>query len=234
MEQGLAQIRRRCANYWTAHIVHWRLRLARFGRRLLAWLGASAVSLFSFVIGTAILIVSQLRATVDSFQPLEAVLSQLGATYGTILALVLTLSIIPIQRAAEVWSPSIVRLYRRDPVTYVTFVTLGVCCAASFLLAVRGLFPVPVSVVMALSLAVLGVSLDMLRWYHGHVCRLLDPVHALSLALKETKQAIDRTQTQVTRISQLQHQLLDAERQREVSVEALAARSFWQRPQCLR
>ena len=108
-------MRRRYANYLMTQLVHWRLRLVLFGRRLRAWLGALAISLFSFVIGAAILVVPQLRATIDSFQPLEAILSQLGATYGTILALVLTLSIIPIQRAAEVWSSSIVRLYRRDP-----------------------------------------------------------------------------------------------------------------------
>ncbi len=219
--QRLAQIRRRCANYWATHIVQWNLRLALFGGRLRGWIGALAVSLFSCAIAAAVLLVPRLREMTDSFQPLEAVLSQLGATYGTILALVLTLSIIPIQRAAEVWSPSIVRLYRRDPVTYVTFVALGVFCAASFLLTVRGLFPVPVSVVLALSLSVLGISLDLLRWYHGHVCHLLDPIHAVNLSLKEANQAIDRTKAHVTRISRLQHQLLDAEQQRVVRVEAI-------------
>lgn len=230
MKQHLAKVRRRCANFCTIHIVHWRLRLAIFVQRLRKRIGALAVSLFSFVVGAAIIIVPQLRATVDSFEPLESVLSQLGATYGTILALVLTLSIIPIQRAAEVWSPSIVRLYRRDPVTYVTFVTLSICCAASFLLAVRGLFPVPVSVVVSLSLAVLGSSLDMLRWYHAHVCRLMDPVYAISLVLKETKQAIDRIQKQVAKISRMQHQLLDTEQQRKVSIESIESTIYPQMP----
>jgi hypothetical protein len=139
--------------------------LARFGRRLRTWLGASVISLVSFTISATIVIAPQLRAKVDNFQPLESVLSQLGATYGAILALVLTLSIIPIQRAAEAWSSSIIRLYRRDRATHITFVWLGVFCVASFALAVRGLISVPVSVVLASSLAVLGISLDMLRWY---------------------------------------------------------------------
>lgn len=208
-------------NHGTTLVVHWRIRLTFFGRRVGTWFGASAISLFSFVIGAAILIDPQFRAKVDSFKQLESVVTQLGATYGTILALVLTLSIIPIQRAAEAWSPSIIHLYRRDRVTYVTFVALGVCCAASFLFAVPGLFSLSVSVVVVLSLAILGVNLDMLRWYHAHVCSLLNPVHAVSLALKETKRAIDRTKKQVTRISRLQHQLLDTEQQREVSLEAI-------------
>lgn len=219
MKRHLTKMRKRCTNYWTTHIVQWHLRLALAGRRLRGWVGATAVSLFSISIAAAILLVPQFRATAEAFLPLEAVLSQLGATYGTTLALVLTLSIIPIQRAAEVWSPSIIRLYRRDPLTYVTFVSLSVLCAASFALAVKGLFLVPVSVVLALSSAVLGVSLDILRGYHGHVCRLLDPIHAVSLALRETKYAIDRTKTLVTRISRLQHQQLSAEQQGAVSVE---------------
>lgn len=182
------------------------------------------------MISAAILFVPQLHTAIDNFQPLESVFSQIGATYGTILALVLTLSLIPIQRAAEVWSSSIVRLYRRDPVTYLTFMSLGVCCTASFLLSVRGLLLVPVSVLMVLSLTALALNLDLLRWYHGHVCRLLDPDHAVGLASEETKRVINRTATQVTRISKLQHDLLDAEQKREVSVEAIESAIYPQMP----
>jgi hypothetical protein len=174
--------------------------LARFGGRLRAWLGAAAISLISFPIAAAILIVPQLRAKVDNFQPLESVLAQLGATYGAILALVLTLSIIPIQRAAEAWSSSIIRLYRRDRATHITFVWLGVLCVVSFALAVRGLFSVPVSWVLASSLAFLGISVDILRWYHGRVCHLLDPDNAVGIILKEAKQEVDRTKTHITQI----------------------------------
>ena len=182
-------------------------------------MGSVVVSLFGFTIAAGVLLSPQLRAVADQFQPLEAILSQLGATYGTILALVLTLSLIPIQRAGEVWSPSIVRLYRRDPVTYVTFVALGVFCAASFLLSVRGLAGMPVSIVLAFSLAILGISLDMLRWYHSHVCQLLDPTHAVDLALKHVKRAIDDTKALVTRVARLQHQLLSSAQQSRFSVE---------------
>jgi hypothetical protein len=122
LKRRFARIRRRCVNYLVTHIIQWRLRLPRFGRRLRTWLGASVVSLVSFAISAAIVIAPQFRAKVDNFQPLESVLSQLGATYGAILALVLTLSIIPIQRAAQAWSSSIIRLYRRDRATHITFV----------------------------------------------------------------------------------------------------------------
>lgn len=221
MKQRLVQIRKRCTNSWKTFIFKWNLRLVLWGRRFRVWFSASVVSSFSITVATVILSVPQFRDVVDKFDPLESILSQLGATYGTILALVLTLSIIPIQRAAEVWSTSIVRLYRRDPVTYTTFVSLGIFCVASFLLAVKELFPVSVSMVLALSLSVLGVSLDILRWYHSHVCRLLDPVYAISVALKEAKRSIDHLNAQVSRVAQLQYHLLSTEQQQKFNVEAI-------------
>lgn len=213
------QLRKRIADYWSTKGVLLWLRLAVFNRRLRVWMGGVAVSLFGFATAGAVLWVPQIRIVVDAFQPLEAILSQLGATYGTILALILTLSIIPIQRAGEVWSPSIVRLYRSDPVTYITFVALGVFCTASFLLAVRGLAGIPVSIVLACSLVILGISLDILRWYHGHVCQLLDPTHAVSMASRQVKRTIDQTKSLVTRIARHQHQLLSPEQRGAFSVE---------------
>ncbi len=226
LKRHLLRIHKRFDGYLSTIVVQWQLQFALFRRRFRACLGASAVSLFSFGVAAAIVLFPQIRALVDNFQPIEAVLSQVGATYGTILALVLTLSLIPIQRAAEVWSPSIVRLYRRDPATYATFVSLGICCAMSFLLAVRGLLALPVSIVIAFSLVVLGINLDILRWYHGHVCRLLDPVHAVKLALKEARQTIDHTKTLVTKISLLQRQRLSAEKQQTVKLEAIESINF--------
>jgi hypothetical protein len=223
LQQRLSRMRKHLADYWVTNAVAWQLRAVLLTQRVRSWIGGAFVSLFAFAIAAAVLLVSELRSTADAFQPLEAILSQLGATYGTILALVLTLSIIPIQRAAEVWSSSIVRLYRRDPSTYVTFVALGVCCAASFLLAVRGLAALPVSIVLAFSLSVLGISLDLLRWYHGHICRLLDPIHAVSLALNEAKEAIDKAKVLVTRIARTQHRILSTAQQGEITVEAIEA-----------
>ena len=219
MKSWITQNRKRVADYMASKVVEWRLRLAVFVRQLRVWVGSSAVSLFGITVAACILLIPQLRCVADAFQPLEAILSQLGATYGTILALVLTLSIIPIQRAGEVWSSSIVRLYRGDPVTYITFVTLGIFCTVSFLLAVRGLAGISVSIVLAFSLAILGISLDMLRWYHGHVCQLLDPTHAVGLALKHVKRTIDDTKVLVTRVARLQHQLLSSAQQSQFFVE---------------
>lgn len=57
-----------------------------------------------------------------------------GALIGTMVALVLSLSIIPVQRAAEVFTPSIIRLFRQDRTTQFIFFTLGILCLLSFAL----------------------------------------------------------------------------------------------------
>lgn len=219
MKGRIELIQRRLTYYWATKVVQGRLGATLISRRLRAWAGSVAVSLFAFGIAACVLFVPSIRTVADAFQPLEAILSQLGATYGTILALVLTLSIVPIQRAGEVWSPSIIRLYRRDPVTYITFVALGIFCVASFVLAVRGLGGIAVSSVLAMSLAILGISIDMLRWYHGHVCQLLDPTHAVSVSVRQVKRTIDDLNELVVRIAKLQHRVLSTEQQREIARE---------------
>ena len=181
--------------------------------------GRVAITIFGLITATVLLCLQPFRIVIDDFKPLEAILAPLGATYATILALVLTLSIIPIQRAAEVWSPSIVHLYRRDPATHVTFIVLGIFCIACFTFAVRGLVGIPVSVTLACALATLGISLDLLRWYHGHVCQLLDPTHAVQIELQQAKQIINRTQSRVTRIARLQYQMLDSKSQKDIFIE---------------
>lgn len=219
MKKWLTQLRKRIADYWAVGVVEWRLRLAVFNRKLRVWMGSVAVSLFGFTAAACVLFVPQFRSVADGFTPSEAILSQLGATYGTILALVLTLSIIPIQRAGEVWSSSIVRIYRGDPVTYSTFVMLGVFCAASFLFSVHGIAGVSVSIVLAFSLAMLGISLDVLRFYHGHVCRLLDPMHAVGLVLKHAKRTVDEAKVLVKRVARLQHRSLNSVQQSQFAIE---------------
>ena len=180
-------------------LVEWHLRLALTSPRLPTRVGSVAITVFATVIAACVVLIPSIRAVVDQFEPIETVLTGLGATYGTILALALTLSIIPIQRAGEAWSASILRLYRRDKTTHITFVSLGVLCVTSFAVAVGRPAYVPASFILAGSFALLGISLDLLRAYHGHVCVLLDPQHAVSTGLTEAKKALDRLNRVVCR-----------------------------------
>lgn len=163
----LQNLRTRLSGSYGFKLAKWQLVTSLFWTRTKILLGNVAISLFAVSAAALVLSMQVLRLTLNNFNPLETILAQLGATFGTILALVLTLSIIPIQRAGEVWSPVVVRLYRHDPATKAIFIVLGVLCVGSFLLAIKGLAGISVSVAFAAAIALLGVSLDLLRWYHG-------------------------------------------------------------------
>lgn len=186
-------------------LLDWYLRLALTARPVPFRVSSAAITLFAILVAACLILVPPIRTAADQFEPVETVLTGLGATYGTILALALTLSLTPIQRAGEAWSASILRLYRRDRITHVTFAILGVLCVTSFAFAALGPAVVPVSFILAASLALLGLGLDLLRWYHAHVCRLLDPQHAVMTGLKEAKHAQDRLDRVVRHNSWLRH-----------------------------
>ena len=203
--QALNRVPARAWKYLLIRLIEWHLRLALTTPRVPSRVGRAAITLFATGVAACVILVPPIRAAADRFEPIETVLAGLGATYGTVLALALTLSVIPIQRAGDAWSASILRLYRRDKVAYITFVSLGVLCVTSFAFAVRAPALLPVSFILAASLALLGVGLDLLRGYHARVCRLLDPQYAVEAGLKEAKTAQDRLNRIVHRNGWLRH-----------------------------
>lgn len=195
------------------------LRIGDYSRKLRRQVGIFGISLCGTFAAGILVVIPQIRSAVDA-QPIPRdILTQLGVIYGTILALVLTLSMIPVQRAGEVWSRSIVHLYRRDRVAQATFIVLGIFCVMSFLVAIPGVFEMPASFALAGFLLILGTSFDLLRYYHNHVCQLLDPNYATRLALKKGRQTIDMIASSVTNDARLRHRLLTPEQKKQTSVE---------------
>ena len=189
----------RASRRWLLRIAELHLRTATSEFSIVSGSRKVTMTLIALVVAASIVLIPSIRSVADEFEALETLLTALGATYGTVIALVLTLSIIPVERAGEAWSVSIVRLYRLDSGTHLTFVWLGVCCVASFVLAVDDLGNFAVSSVLAASFLVLGISLDVLRGYHSHVCKLLDPEHAVDVGLKKAKGSVDRLNRIVAR-----------------------------------
>ena len=135
---------------------------------------------------------------------LGGILSTLGATFGTILALVFTLSIIPIQKAGEVWSASIMKAYKEDKSIYFVFVSFSIFTLGSFILAyadyVSTLYKVLIMNMM------IGIGLDLLRWHYKLIIDLLNPENAI-LKIKEnaikTLNRIDRLITKHAKLSSI-------------------------------
>jgi len=197
-----------------------------YWRRIIMALSNVAISTITIAAVSTILYFPESRKALEGLQSGEAVFTSLGATFGTILALVLTLSLIPIQRAGEMWSPVIIRLYRRDTLTHITFIVLGTFCAASFMLAVKGVFGVPTSIIIPIAIVALGLSLDLLRWYHRHVCKLLDPAYAVRTVIINARKIIDQIQGAVAREANLKHGKLTAQQKEEVNLPDVEAAMY--------
>lgn len=129
---------------------------------------------------------------------------------GTALALVLSLSIVPAQKAADVFSSAILRLYARDRTTLGVFALLSCAALASLLLGTGWTFSLSARYSLAGQLVLMGVSLDALRAFYSRALALLDPATALGLVREECSRYIRRTKAAIERLVRI-HCLAAAE-----------------------
>jgi len=143
------------------------------------------------------------QETLKGIPNLDSLFIASGGLIGTILALVITLSFLPIQRASEVFTSSFIRLYRDDRVTQVIFMVLTIFCLFSFIMAVEDLVWLHAEKLLPLQLVIIAITLDLIRWHHRHVSRLLVPGEAVQRLLDEVKKYISNIQNVVTRTAKL-------------------------------
>jgi hypothetical protein len=123
-----------------------------------------------------------------------------GGMIGTVLAIVVSLSILPVQRATESAGRITSTVYLKDRIVPSIYVLLGFLCLLSFFLAMaRDVFGMH-QIWIVLELVIIGVVLDALRWYSHRVNIMLQP-HVAIQRLRKT--AIHYIQTQRKLIAKL-------------------------------
>jgi hypothetical protein len=125
---------------------------------------------------------------------------------GTALALVLSLSIVPAQKAADVFSSAILQLYAQDRVLWRVFAWLASLTLASVLLGTDWTFGLDPRWTIALQFILLGIALDQLRTFYLRALELLSPQTALGLVREHCNQLLKvmvRDAKRVTRIFQV-------------------------------
>ena len=118
----------------------------------------------------------------------------IGALSATILALVYSLSIIPAQRAADIFSPSVLHLYGRDPVVIFVFVILSACILTAILSGTGWSFGLPSKYVFVIQFSVLGIAIDGIRAFYQRALRLLDPNYAADRLTAEILKLVGRAE----------------------------------------
>ena len=112
----------------------------------------------------------------------------------------LTLSIIPAQKAADVFSSAILKLYSRDRSTSGVFVLLAALALISLLLGTNWTFNISARYTIAAQFVILGAALDALRTFYARALDLLVPATALNLVLSECNRYIDRMRRETERL----------------------------------
>ncbi len=140
---------------------------------------------------------------------------------GAALALVLSLSIIPAQRAAELFSMAILKLYAKDDALLAAFVILVGTTMLSLLLGSNWLIADSYArASIAIQFLLIGISFDALRWFYVRTLDLLVPQSAIELVIRECNAQISLANANADRLLQmddaarvsLQHRKLDSGR----------------------
>lgn len=178
-----------------------RLQVISFWRRALGLI----LAFLSTVIGTGIAVAFAIYLPNAFLDDPNLTVSGVHLTcagiIGTALALVLTLSIVPAQRAAEAFSSAILKLYARDLRLQLVFASLSILALISLLFGTNWSFGISARYTLAVQIVALGAALDALRGFYTRALNLLDPVTALSLVERECNRSIGEIGRQVDRLA---------------------------------
>jgi len=123
---------------------------------------------------------------------------------GAALALILSLSIIPAQRAAEAFSPAVLKLYAKDHWLVGAFLILAFTTATSVLLGTNFLPQMDARISVGIQFLLLGISFDALRIFYARTLDLLIPQTAIQLIIRECTKLLNRVARAVEKLTQLQ------------------------------
>ncbi len=202
------------------------MRLRKFG----AYTSCYAITIFGVIVAAG-LFCPVVQVKIIGYDNFDTIFIAAGGLIGTMLALVFSLSIIPIQRAVESFTPSVTRLYRTDYVTQIIFITLAVFCLLSFIMAVDGVLGLSDSILLSLEMLFIAVSLDMLRWHHRRVSQLLEPSYGIHCLSRQIRKYIDRTQHRSARLAKIQWFSFSAEQKTNQSQEQIESALYAKIPQ---
>ncbi len=119
----------------------------------------------------------------------------IGALIGTMFTLVVSLSMLPVQSASERVTPLVVRLFARDSTSAAIVALLACLCVVVVGLGFAS--STVASLATRVAPAILGLTLDLIRWHGRRMAKLLDPVEGLRVVTRLCEKIIQRFQRRV-------------------------------------
>lgn len=163
----------------------------------------------------SILYLPSAQKAIAQFNNVDTLLIAIGGMLGTMIALVFTLSVIPIQRAVETFSPSVTWMYRNDRITQFIYFVLALFCLLQFMFAIENVIQVSKVLLLPVGIFMLGASFDLLRWHYRRISQMLDPGEAIKRLTAEIENYIRRTQQRLSRLAQIQWDMMTEKQKKE-------------------
>ena len=135
---------------------------------------------------------------IDNNSNLENVFIAFGGVLCVIATLTISLAIIPIQRAIEIFSPTIRSNYIKDIFVQGILIILGIFIFVSFSLPFAG---IQYTWKLYIQIEIIAISLDLVRWHFRRVSFLLEPYNAIKSLSKTVCSTISRTEKDIATAS---------------------------------
>jgi len=179
--EQMRALKRRVHAWLLVRALHSQLTLIHFRTKVAGKIIGSAATLIS----VAVAIVFGLSADGTDIKASEMHLAA-AQIIGAALALVLSLSIIPAQRAAELFSIVVLKFFARDRALLSGFLILVTTTILSLLLGTRWSASLDAKTSLCIQFVLLGLSFDALRQFYVSTLDLLAPESAIRRIVKES------------------------------------------------
>jgi hypothetical protein len=110
--------------------------------------------------------------------------------------LVYSLSVIPIEKAAEDFSPYILKLYGDDRGNHYLFLILSICLVASLILIFGWALSISRSTWLIAQICLLGVVVDTIRAFRIRLMYFLDPTNAVEILKQDISRQLRKMEAQ--------------------------------------
>ncbi len=189
----------RIKNYWATL----KARLTYYGIRLKELVSYVKVSLIGTLLAIIFFNFPPSKEALTKFANYDTIFVAAGTLIGTILTLVFSLSVIPIQHSAEHFSGSITRLYTDDFITKSVFFAIALFCILSFIMAVNGIMGLTGSNLLLIQLIILSITFDLISLYERRIASLFQSTEAIRLLFNRIKKYIDKAQKMVSKYAKI-------------------------------
>lgn len=199
---------------WFATLLRWKQRLLDIIKPAITFISKIGIAIIGAEL-SIYLYINYAKYNLFTDNLVSSLLIGIGGVVATMLALVFSLSMIPIQKAVESYSPSVVWIIKEDKIFQGIFMLLAVVCISALIFS--GTLQSRIS--LSAGIILLSIALDLLRWHYRRVLDFLSPLKAISLLTQHIIKYTDNMKKLVDKNAKIQWHSMSSEEKGDASIE---------------